>query len=118
MTPRNSSSFEALKDMIEIVPRPEIALEIAKAVTKGQYGQEEVAKQEPFSVTEEADRWVVKGTRVPIRKRPNEDGSVTIGPDQHGPVTVEISKRTGEVLFFDAVWHFPIEWPGLPTSKP
>jgi len=45
-----------------IVRSEATAVQIAKAILEGLYGQELVKSQEPFVASEEKDRWIVRGS--------------------------------------------------------
>jgi hypothetical protein len=79
----------------------QIAVEIARLVVKEQYGQLEVDRNEPFSVIDSGDAWIVTGHESPEfnAKNPPE-------PTWSGPLRMSVSQFDGQILNY----VFTFEW--------
>jgi NTF2 fold immunity protein len=86
----NSMAVERFKPSNGFVPDEKTALVIARAVLSAIYGEENIAKQEPLSISLVNDLWVVNGRlepRFPFYR-----------PVLGGVARIEISKITGEII--------------------
>jgi NTF2 fold immunity protein len=71
------------------------ALAFACALLKDKFGAEELALQEPITISEDGDTWVVSGSR-----QPNWDDGRPSGAMRRGKAEVVISQFDGRILKF------------------
>ena len=71
----------------------ELALEIAKLVFIEEFGREEFELQQPLTVQDEGDTWVVEGSREYDENAPRMHYQLL-----DGKVLIEISKENGAIL--------------------
>ena len=71
----------------------EIAVALAEMLTAKCYGADELEMQRPFKVSEDADRWILTGSR-------EQDDENPVGQLIPGKVFVEILKRNCQVIKF------------------
>jgi len=81
----------------------QIAIAIARLVLKEEYGQSEVDQNEPFSVTEDGDIWIVQGRDTPLQNTTDQPGLALAGPFQ-----MRISKFNGQIFECCFVMRLPM----------
>ncbi len=98
---RTASSMWLHKSLGTKLISAEIAMEIARLITRERYGQLEVARNEPLKVEAADDTWIVTGSN-------NEDFNAKHPrqPTWGGPVRMQISQSDGQILeyVFDVDW--------------
>jgi len=77
----------------------DIAIQLARLVHEEQYGQSALREEEPLSVEEDGDCWVVKGAKA-------LKYDVTT-PKLDGPMEMRISKFDGQILSYAFVAPLP-----------
>ena len=75
-----------------VVGSAELAREIAELLIAGSYGEEEVARQRPFTVEDAGDRWIVKGSYKADKE------NVPYGQLYSGIAILIVKKRDCQVL--------------------
>ena len=70
----------------------ETAVEIVRRVVCNRYGQDEVNRNEPLTVKDDGDTWLVRGTAAP-----SAAGSAT---PWKGPIKARLAKFDGQILGF------------------
>jgi hypothetical protein len=91
-----------------VITTAETAIEVAEALIKGSYGEEELAAQRPLKAEEEAGFWILTGSRVPEKDKDYDGGPVKVILDRHSGQVIDISAT--------AVLRSPIPLPRLKTD--
>ena len=71
----------------------QIATEIARLVLREQYGQTELDRNEPFSIVEDGDTWIVRG-KDPPKQAPQTPPDII----SDGPFKMQISQYDGQIF--------------------
>jgi hypothetical protein len=80
-----------------IVTKSDIALKIAELLIGGYYGSAKLEQQKPLKITDQSDRWLIKGS---YEKPPGVEGS--------GPANVVIMKYDCRVLDLSIPYILPV----------
>jgi hypothetical protein len=86
--PRLTMAYSAMPPAEGYVPSADVAERVAIDLLIPIYGQDEVRREMPYSVTRKGDVWIVRGT---VKEVP---GVVHFGH----PLEIWISKATGQVV--------------------
>jgi hypothetical protein len=90
----------------------ELALEIAKLVFIREFGHEDFELQQPLTVQDEGDTWVIEGSR-----EYNEDAPRVHYQLVDGRTLIEIAKENGAILALERFSAFA-ETSGPPPAEP
>jgi len=90
---RTASSMWLHRSLGTKLVSAEIAVQIARLVTKERYGKIEVDRNEPFTAIADGDTWIVKGS---VSQEFNDRHPPM--PAWHGPVRARISQYDGQIL--------------------
>ena len=78
-----------------------VALEIAKLVFIREFGSEEFERQQPLTVQDEGDSWVIQGSREYDEDAPREHSQLV-----DGRALIEIAKDNGAILALEKFLAF------------
>ena len=79
----------------------EIALVLAEMVFKRVYGEDDFKMQQPLTISDDDDRWMIVGNRR------SEEPSTQTGNLLDGPVEMIVLKRNGQIVKLVRHARFP-----------